>query len=51
MCWIRMWLLIGGDAIDKHDDSPHNAKSAIYENNGLTIGEQMNAIQNFITHC
>ena len=25
---------------------PHNAKSSIHENNGLTIGEQKNAIQN-----
>ena len=28
-----------------------NAKLAIHENNGLTIGEQKNAIQTFITHC
>ena len=26
---------------------PHKSKSVIFENNGLTIGEQKNAIKNF----
>ena len=29
------------------DEQLHSAKQAIHENNGLTIGEQKNTIQNF----
>ena len=42
---IGRWYIIHLN--NARSENVHNAKSAIHENNGLTIGEQKNGIRNF----